>query len=54
MRQRLSVYEELRNQGVSRRGFLKLSVYMSSVLALPARAAPRPIAQVLLPSLARA
>ncbi len=36
MRARPSVYEELRNQGVSRRGFLKFCGYMSSVLALPA------------------
>lgn len=32
---RPSLYEELRSQGVSRRGFLKFCGYMSSVLALP-------------------
>jgi len=36
---RPSLYEELRSQGVSRRGFLKFCGYMSSVLALPAGSA---------------
>ena len=36
---RPSLYEELRSQGVSRRGFLKFCRYMSSVLTLPAGSA---------------
>lgn len=36
MATRPTLYEELRSQGVSRRGFLKFCGYMSSLMALPA------------------
>jgi len=36
MTQQLTVYESLKRSGVSRRGFLKLCTYTSSILALPA------------------
>ena len=36
---RASVFEELRAQGMTRRGFLQFCTYLSTLLALPAAAA---------------